>query len=378
MTVSCWQRREVERLTADYVVVGAGIVGSYAAMCLSQTGADVVLTDAREPAAGASGRNAGFLLSGLVQLYHEAVAAYGRPVAREMWQLSVETRELALALARQFGVPAKRCGAYRLAGSRREARALAQAARAMEADGFPALFRQGDPWGWGFQATLHTPDDGVVHPVELVRAIVAHSGATLVEHNEIWEIVPRKSGVLVRGSRADVEARGALLALNAYAPLLCPALEELVRPVRGQVLVTAPLAERVLDGAGYANWGYEYFRQLDDGRFLLGGGRRRFRRQEVGWEDRVTHSVQGELATFLRRYFPEVAAQSVTMRWSGVMGFTPDGLPLVGRLPGARGAVVAVGFNGHGMGLGLKVAERAVDLLLADTSPGVLGLERLQ
>ena len=378
MTVSWWQRSDCQALAADYVVVGAGIVGSYAAFCLAQTGADVLLTDMREPAAGASGRNAGFLLSGLVQYYHEAVEQYGHATAREAWQLSVETRELAFSLAQQLGVPAERCGSFLLATTRREARALERAARALEADGWPVAFQRGDPWGRGFAATLHKPDDGVVHPVKLVRAIAKHSGAQLVAPNEVWAIEARPGGVRVRGSKAEVEAKGAIVALNAYAPLVCPALAGLVRPVRGQMLSTVPLPSRVFDGAGYANWGYEYFRQLPDGRFLMGGGRRRFRRQETGWEDLTTPSVQGALTQFLERYFPEVAGQPIESRWSGTMGFTPDGLPLVGRLPDVPQAVVAVGFNGHGMGLGLKVAERAVDLLLNGTSPGFLDSARFQ
>lgn len=376
MTVSPWQRAGCRKLTADYVVVGAGIVGSYAAFCLAQTGADVILTDMREPAAGASGRNAGFLLSGLVQYYHEAVEQYGHATAREAWQLSVETRELAFSLARQFGVPAERCGSFLLATTRREAQALEQAARLMEADGWPVAFQRGDPWGRGFTATLYKPDDGVVHPVELVHAIVRHSGVKLWLLNEVWAVEAQAGGVKVRGSKADIEAKGAVLALNAYAPLVCPELAGLVRPVRGQMLCTVPLSTRIFDGAGYANWGYEYFRQLPDGRFLMGGGRRQFRHQEVGWEDTTTPDVQGALAKFLERYFPEVAGQPVELRWSGTMGFTPDGLPLVGRLRDVPQAVFAVGFNGHGMGLGLKVAERAVDLLLNGISPGFLDSAR--
>lgn len=377
MTVSWWQRAGAQTLAADYVVVGAGIVGSYAAFCLAQTGADVILTDMREPAAGASGRNAGFLLSGLVQYYHEAVEQYGHATAREAWQLSVETRELAFSLAHRFRVSAERSGSFLLATTRREARALEWAARAMEADGWPVAFQRGDPWGRGFAATLHKPDDGVVHPVELVNALVRHSGAQLLLLNEVWAVEAQAGGVRVRGSKADIEAKGAILALNAYAPLVCPALAGLVRPVRGQMLCTVPLPTRIFDSAGYANWGYEYFRQLPDGRFLIGGGRRRFRRQEVGWEDVTTPGVQGLLGQFLGRYFPEAAGQPVELRWSGIMGFTPDGLPLVGRVPDVPQAVFAVGFNGHGMGLGLKVAERAVDLLLNGTSPGFLDSARL-
>lgn len=378
MTVSYWQRRHVRRVECDYVVVGAGIAGSYAAMCLAQTGADVVLTDMREPAAGASGRNAGFLLAGTVEYYSDAIDKFGHETAREMWQLSLETRDLAFELAEQFGVAARRCGSLLLAVDDDEAATVERSARAMRADGFSAEFRWQDPLDRGFVASLHKPDDGVVDPAALVRAIVDNSGATTVWNNEVWTILPASNGVLVRGSHCDIVAQGALLALNAYTPLLVPALDGLIQPTRAQMLVTAPLDARILDVAGYANWGYEYFRQQPDGRFLMGGGRRRFRAQEVSWEDRTTENVQGALGAFLSHHFPEVAAAPVEQRWAGTMGFTTDGLPLIGRVPETPQAVFVAGFNGHGMGLALKTVERAVDVLLRDSSAGILDWSRLR
>ena len=56
MTVSFWQPvPDPIRAEHDDVVIGAGIVGSYAAWILKQRGRDVALVDARHPAAGASG-----------------------------------------------------------------------------------------------------------------------------------------------------------------------------------------------------------------------------------------------------------------------------------------------------------------------------------
>ena len=54
MTVSVWQQAD-EPLEAEHddVVIGAGIVGSYAATLLVQRGRNVALVDARFPAAGA-------------------------------------------------------------------------------------------------------------------------------------------------------------------------------------------------------------------------------------------------------------------------------------------------------------------------------------
>jgi len=35
--------------------------------------------------------------------------------------------------------------------------------------------------------------------------------------------------------------------------------------------------------------------------------------------------------------------------WTGIMGYTQDGQPIVGEAPGQKGLWVCAGFNGHGM-----------------------------
>lgn len=41
--------------------------------------------------------------------------------------------------------------------------------------------------------------------------------------------------------------------------------------------------------------------------------------------------------------------QGLDYAWSGVIGFTPDMVPLVGDVPGKQGQFVAAGYCGHGM-----------------------------
>jgi gamma-glutamylputrescine oxidase len=59
------------------------------------------------------------------------------------------------------------------------------------------------------------------------------------------------------------------------------------------------------------------------------------------------------------------------------MGFTPDGLPLVGRLPDLPQAYFAVGLGGRGLAWAFVLAERLVDLMLRGTAPGILAADRL-
>lgn len=375
MTVSYWQETAPsEPVTSDAVVVGGGIVGAYAASLLRQAGRDTLLLEARDLASGATGRNAGMVLLGLSDYYAVAVERYGRERARELWQLTARNRERTRDLLRQLDLPYTPAGSLLLAGTLDEAATLEASARLLLADGFNVEYHARDPLGRGFAAGLRQPDDLTINPVQFTRAVAVASGATLLRDCEVYALEPLARGCRVRAKRITVECEHVLLAVNAYAPNLHPYFAGKVAPTRAQMLATAPTAP-LLSTAVYANWGYEYIRQLADGRVLLGGGRRRFATTEVGYHDTTTPDVQQALAEFLHRHFPEVDAP-VTHRWSGVMGFTRDGIPLVGRLPDLPGVGFAVGFTGHGLGIGLMAAERAVELLLHDTPAGIFDATR--
>src|SRR5947209_2344533 len=78
----------------DIVIVGAGITGTATALWLARAGARVMVVEARSIAAGASGRNAGFLASGTTEPYAAAIAHYGRDRARRLWAFSVNNFKL--------------------------------------------------------------------------------------------------------------------------------------------------------------------------------------------------------------------------------------------------------------------------------------------
>ena len=55
--------------------------------------------------------------------------------------------------------------------------------------------------------------------------------------------------------------------------------------------------------------------------------------------------------------------------WAGIMGFTADGLPLIGRYEPAPGLTVAAGFNGGGFSWGVIVGK-VIAGLLSGQEPG--------
>ncbi len=384
MTVSLWQADNKQPIRdVDFLVVGAGLAGCTAAYFAAQQGQSVVITEMRDVALGASGRNAGFMITGLDTYYHRAIDTYGREVTRDAWQLSLHTHDLWHNFAAKGDVPLSQCGSLLLAESEAEKDDLKLAIEALREDGIHAIYHDHDPLNRGYYAAIQQPRDCAVQPVKLVQAIYQQSGAELVANNELYHIEQTDDACVMVYTRLFVfRAKKVMLCTNAYSPRIHPYFVGKVIPTRAQVLMTEPLKESLIDTCGYSDYGYMYYRMTFDNRFLIGGGRKQNKPLENDTtEDRTNEAVQGTLEAYCRQYYPEIVQEDGTLnisrRWAGIMGFTADGLPLVGKMPDMPDVAFAVGFTGHGLAMAGGTAERAVQYLLDGTHPGFLHVDRL-
>jgi glycine/D-amino acid oxidase-like deaminating enzyme len=354
-------------LRADIVVVGGGITGVSLAHWLGRGGADVLLLERSRLAAGASGRNAGFVLAGVASNYAEAVEKYGRSMAAEIWSFTLENHDrLGEALAGRAGH--KRAGSWTLAASTEEAVALQKSAALLSEDRLPGAWR---PNGGKLGGLLNAVD-GELQPVEAVVAIAAMANAAILDGVEVTGVEPGASGVRVHTSAGELGAGAVVLATNAYSRQLYPEIP--IDAVRGQMLATEAGADPVAGRPVYTDSGYVYWRQLPDRRVLVGGFRHRALADEVGYDETPTEAVQAHLEAQLADLDVTTA---VSHRWAGIMGFTPDTLPLVGPVPGAPGVFICAGYSGHGMGFAFNCARLlAGSMLSAESVPGWLSPAR--
>lgn len=373
-----WSGQEQKRVDAcDVVVVGAGLVGAAVAARLAREGFDTAVLEAQRVTGGATGRSAGMVLTGLAGHYNRAVSDYGRQKAQEVWALTVEGRERLVETAERLEVPVERTGSLALAVEEAEVDALRESAELLGEDGFDAWFGATDPLGRGFQAAMRQPDDVTVNAAALTQALLTTSAVAVHERTEVYHLESENGGVRVWARGRTVLCGRVVLAVNGYAPLFDFYFTDKVAPTRSLIFATEPLDETVLEQPCYADYGYEYCHQLPDRRLLLGGWRRpHTSSQETNPEAEPDDVGQGGLIRFVSRYFPEVETHSAD-RWSGTMGFTPDGLPLLGRLPDLPQVYFAVGFGGRGLAWAFVVAERLVALMLHETDPGLLSAARL-
>lgn len=367
-------RREKRVDACGVVVVGAGLTGAAVAARLARDGFDTAVLEAQSVAGGATGRSAGMVLAGLAGHYNWAVAAYGRSRARDAWMLTVEGQMRLIESAGRLGVPVEHTGSLALAVEEAEVEAMAESAELLSEDGFDVQLELTDPLNRGFLAALRYSDDVTVDAPTLARRLLAESAVNVHEHTEVYSLERERDGVRVWAQGRTVLCDAVVLAIDGYAPLFDAYFADKVAPTRSLVLTTEPLESIVLTQPCSADYGYEYCRQLPDRRLLIGGWRRAARSGESQTD--LGDPLRDKLTRFATRYFPEIEASRVDYR-SGIMGFTPDGLPLVGWLPRLSRAYFAVGLGSRGLAWAFVVADRLVELMLHNTDPGILSAARL-
>lgn len=334
---------------ADVAIVGGGIAGIATAYHLAHAGVKAIVLEARTVAEAASGRNAGFLLAGVAENFVAATRRYGEDRASRIWRFTRHNQELVREIVARERIECDLSwnGSAQVAGDEEEWGEVRESAERLKKDSVRVRVVPDE------RAAIYE-DDGEFHPARYVRALARAARAAGVRiYSRTLATAVSSREVLTESAR--VRAAAVVVCVNAYSQHLVPLR---VRPVRGQMLATAPVTRRLFERPAYAHRGYRYWRQRADGRLLVGGWRDTAADEEVGEDERTTARIQDQLEAFVRERCVEA---KVTHRWAGTMGFSHDALPYVGRL--SNGVFVNGGFTGHGMAFATATAELVADLV---------------
>lgn len=349
---------------ADVTVIGAGLVGASIALRLAETGLNVTLVDGDFAGGGSTGAAMGHIVAMDDSPAQLALCADSRrrwlalaeslPESAEwdrcgtLW-VATDDAELALAQARIAGYVASGVRAELL-----DARELGHAE--------PMLAR-------GLAGALLVPDDSVVYPPTIAKALVQRAvvcGARLREHATVASLAPREV-VLTDGTRL---ATGAIVVAAGVASVdLVPGLP--IVPRKGHLVITdrhPGLVRHQLVELGYLQSAHSFgaasvafnVQPRRTGQLLIGSSR-----ELVGLDSSINRPLLSRMLLRAQRFVPALGRTRALRTWVGFRPTTPDKLPLIGRWPSLPDLWIAAGHEG----LGITMAPGTAELIVA----GVLG-----
>ena len=348
-------------IECDVAIVGGGIAGCSTALHLCEAGYRVVLLEAEQIGAGASGRSGGQVLAGLACGTRALERLVGESAARAIFDITVEGVRLQRDLIARHAIDCDYVPGWMLTATksrqddelRRDYETLTtryaqRGLRWLARDEVRATIAS-----TRYTSALYDADAGHLQPLAYVRGLARAAeaaGARIFERTRALAQTRRSahSGLTIRTATGSVNCRAIALCGNATLDDYAPSLARKIMPVGTYVIATEPLpAERARaliknDAAvSDANWILDYFRLARDHRLLF-GGRVSYSGLEADPSGRATRAR-------MLRVFPQLADVRITHAWGGYLDITRNRAPHFGRLE--PDVYFLQGFSGHGLAL---------------------------
>lgn len=344
---------------ADFVVIGGGFTGLAAAVWLRRfaPGNSVVVLEAGQVGAGASGRTGGMALSD---------SAAGKLVGLRDVLSSLQTNLEALEIDCDLDL----CGAWEIARQGLDHRAPRRS-----------------PIGWHDSGTLRVVNEvpgGTLDPGKLVSGLAraaAHGGALLLESHRVlginWLANPEIQVVTSSGQIAKITGDKILFATNALS-LANAGLHKGMHPRLTLAVLTAPVTPKLLEEIGLAqrkpfytvDFPYLWGRVRKDRSIIWGAGLVRSPDSNdldaVDIVDPEPARIFAQLEERVRNLHPALGKIKFTQRWGGPILFRDSWKPVFDWHPRGRdreNAIVAGAYAGHGVALSSCLGKWAAEIL---------------
>ena len=367
--LSFWERKEYFE-GIDFLIVGAGIVGSSTAYHLKKLFpfAKIVVLERGFLPSGASTKNAGFASFGgpveliddlkkqdktlvwdTVQARYEGLVYLKELIGESAmgfqqnggWDL-ITNNQIGLVPDVRDSLSELNEEFFKISGNKS---VFSEDAESVNRFGFS-----------GVETAFNIKLEGQVDTGKMMKRyhqLLVESGVLILYGIEVLSV----EDDFVLTSIGEIKASKILITTNGFTKLLLK--DEDVIPARAQVLVTSPIPNLKLKGTFHYDSGYYYFRNFEN-RILIGGARNIDFEGETTYEMIVTSNIQDRLIQLLQEMIIPTTNFEVDYQWSGVMGMGTSKFPIIKQV--RENVFLGARLGGIGVALGTNVGKKLVDL----------------
>jgi glycine oxidase len=345
-------------------VVGAGVIGLSIAWRALGAGWEVVVVDP-QPCSGASWV-AGGMLAPVTEAWpgEEPLLELGEASLRAWPKFAADLGDVGLRTDGTLVAAFDSADAAQLAIV---ASHLASLGRDVDSLSGPELRRLEPSLSTSVRSGLSVPGDLAVDNRKLLTVLRSKASFILESARSV------RGGEVELADGSVVQCDVVVVAAGAWSRSLHPALNSLVRPVKGEILRlqsragALPLTRTV---RALVESRPVYLVPRDDGEVVLGATQ-----YEAGYDTDVTVRGVRDLLLDAERVVPGISEYRLVESAAGVRASSPDNLPLIDWLE--PGVIVATGHHRNGLLLAPITAEAVVAMLTGEPVPEAVAAARL-
>jgi glycine/D-amino acid oxidase-like deaminating enzyme len=355
-------------IEVDVAVIGGGFTGLSSAYYIRSIspGKRVAVLEAKGCGNGASGRNGAMVLTMTDDRYMQLSSH--PEIDKRIYDLTAQNIQSLLKLSATTGIDCEleTNGALQVLGKSDDLGAAQKYVQAARAAGIPVEFWNKEQVTSSigtslYEGALFDPNSGHLHPMKLVqvwKAAAESAGAKIYENTVVAGIDEGLEHVLHTTNGFTVKAKSLVLATNAFTSRL-GYFRNSVMPITEYVAITPPLTEKQLAEIGWrrrvpfndSRTEVLYLGLTQDNRIHIGGGRPGYFFNN-GLGDRAEAAPHhAELRRELARLYPRLEGMEFEAAWSGVVDWSLDESPAVGRTGKNNNIFYGLGYSGHGVNL---------------------------
>jgi sarcosine oxidase subunit beta len=224
----------------------------------------------------------------------------------------------------------------------------------------------------GFVAACYNATDGIVFPWPFLwgyARAAAKRGVSIHTGTPVTAIERAGGAFVLRTPKGALRAARVVCASGAWSPEVARLVGVALPtwPVRHEILSTEPLKPFLKPMVSVLESGL-YFSQSLRGEIVGGISLPHEERSDVAGSRAIrlgsTLAFLQAMARAITDIMPVLGSVKVVRQWAGPYDMSPDGNPLVGEAPGARGFHVCCGFEGHGFMMAPVVARHYARMLV--------------
>ena len=386
-----WDRSKLPRKVApalagdsivDVAIIGAGYTGLATAYHLkvADPSLNIAILEGETVGFGASGRNAGFVMTLFGASVGMMKSLHGGACVREAHDYMVRSIDGLAAMIAEHGLDCdfERSGFLKVATSPRYEKRIRD-----EIALFEQLGVEGYKWldaaeladrvrSPTYLGACLEPVCGTINPrkwVDALAGLALGKGVQLYEKTPVDDVRRLHGKFRLTTPGGTVTADKVVFATNGYSHLV-PGIRDKQMPAFAFIVVTEPLTPEQLAAIGWAGReGIEdgrnfmhFYRLTPDNRMLMGGGP-----GFVPFGGRMDHDAHPaawqHLEEFIGTTFPALRGIRIDYRWGGGFSVTANSTPQIGTMHDGA-AVYSVGCTGHGVAMTHMNGQIIRDLVL--------------